>query len=46
MDFSDLTLLQLAGGATEPLARFIYMIIGIAGLLILVCLFEHWRLPQ
>ncbi len=24
---------QLAGGATEPLARFIYMIIGVSGLI-------------
>ena len=34
---------QLAGGATEPLARFIYMIIGISGLFNLGLLFDHWR---
>ena len=34
---------QLAGGATEPLARFIYLIIGISGLFNLGLLFDHWR---
>ena len=34
---------QLAGGATKPLARFIYMIIGISGLFNLSLLFDHWR---
>lgn len=33
---------QLAGGATEPLARFIYLIIGISGLFTLGLLFDHW----
>ena len=34
---------QLAGGSTEPLARFIYIIIGISGLLSLGLLFDHRR---
>jgi uncharacterized membrane protein YuzA (DUF378 family) len=34
---------QLAGGAAEPLARFIYLIIGISGLFNLGLLFDHWR---
>ena len=34
---------QLAGGSTEPLARFIYLIIGISGLLSLGLLFDRRR---
>jgi len=34
---------QFAGGATEPLARFIYLIIGVSGLFNLRLLFNQWR---
>jgi uncharacterized membrane protein YuzA (DUF378 family) len=34
---------QFAGGSAEPLARFIYLIIGISGLFNLGLLFDHWR---
>ena len=34
---------ELAGGAAEPLARFIYIIIGVSGLFSLGLLFEEWR---
>lgn len=34
---------QLAGGFSEPLARMIYILIGISGLFSLGLLFEHWR---
>ena len=34
---------ELAGGSAEPLARFIYIIIGVSGLLSLGLLFEEWR---
>lgn len=34
---------QLAGGFSEPLARIIYVLIGIAGLFSLGLLFEQWR---
>jgi len=34
---------ELAGGPTEPLARFIYIIIGVSGLFSLGLLFNEWR---
>lgn len=34
---------QLAGGSAEPLARFIYILIGISGLINLGLLFEEWQ---
>ncbi len=34
---------QMAGGSAEPLARFIYLLIGISGLFNLGLLFDHWR---
>ncbi|WP_172373874.1 DUF378 domain-containing protein [Sporosarcina jiandibaonis] len=34
---------ELAGGSAEPIARLIYIVIGVAGLLTLGLLFEDWR---
>ena len=34
---------QLTGGTVQPLARFIYIVIGISGLINLSLLFENWR---
>jgi uncharacterized membrane protein YuzA (DUF378 family) len=34
---------EFAGGTMQPLARFIYIIIGIAGLINLGLLFDDWR---
>lgn len=34
---------QMAGGTAEPLARFIYLIIGISGLINLGLLFDYQR---
>ncbi|QUW23225.1 DUF378 domain-containing protein [Sporosarcina sp. Marseille-Q4063] len=34
---------ELAGGSAEPIARLIYIVIGVAGLLNLGLLFEEWR---
>lgn len=34
---------QLAGGSTEPIARFLYIILGISGLFSLGLLFGEWR---
>ena len=34
---------QLAGGSAEPLARLIYIVIGVSGLFNLGLLFDHWR---
>ena len=34
---------ELAGGSAEPIARLIYIVIGVAGLLSLGLLFEEWR---
>ena len=34
---------ELAGGSAEPLARFIYIIIGVSGLFSLGLLFNEWR---
>lgn len=34
---------QLAGGATEPIARLLYVLIGISGLISLGLLFDEWR---
>ena len=34
---------ELAGGSAEPIARLIYIVIGVAGLLNLSLLFEEWR---
>lgn len=34
---------QLAGGFAEPLARLIYIVIGISGLINLGLLFGEWR---
>lgn len=34
---------QLSEGAMEPLARFLYILIGIAGLVSLAVLFDEWR---
>ncbi|WP_318616915.1 DUF378 domain-containing protein [Sporosarcina sp. YIM B06819] len=34
---------QMAGGSAEPLARFIYVVIGISGLINLGILFDYQR---
>lgn len=34
---------EFAGGSAEPLARFIYILIGVSGLLSLGILFNEWR---
>lgn len=34
---------QLGGGYSEPLSRFIYIVIGLSGLLSLGFLFDQWR---
>jgi uncharacterized membrane protein YuzA (DUF378 family) len=34
---------ELAGGYTEPLARLIYLVIGVSGLINLGLLFDDWR---
>lgn len=34
---------QMAGGSAEPLARFIYLLIGVSGLFNLGLLFDHWK---
>lgn len=34
---------ELAGGSAEPIARLIYIIIGVSGLINLSLLFEGWR---
>lgn len=34
---------QFAGGSAEPLARFIYIIIGVSGLINLGLLFNQWQ---
>lgn len=34
---------QLAGGVGEPLARLLYIVIGISGLISLSTLFTEWR---
>ena len=34
---------ELAGGSAEPIARLIYIVVGVAGLLNLGLLFEEWR---
>ncbi|MEK5037489.1 DUF378 domain-containing protein [Sporosarcina sp. FSL K6-3457] len=34
---------QMAGGSAEPLARFIYLVIGISGLINLGLLFDYQR---
>ncbi|MBE1556391.1 DUF378 domain-containing protein [Sporosarcina limicola] len=34
---------QMAGGSAEPLARFVYLVIGISGLFNLGILFKNWR---
>ena len=34
---------QLSEGAMEPLARLLYIIIGISGLISLAVLFDEWR---
>lgn len=34
---------QMAGGTAEPLARFIYLVIGISGLINLGLLFDYQR---
>lgn len=34
---------QLAGGSTEPIARLLYIAIGVSGLLSLGLLFGEWR---
>lgn len=34
---------ELAGGSAEPVARLIYIVIGISGLINLGLLFEEWR---
>jgi len=34
---------ELAGGYTEPLARLIYLVIGVSGLVNLGLLFDDWR---
>ena len=34
---------QMGGGFSEPLSRFIYIAIGISGLLTLGLLFDKWR---
>ena len=37
---------ELAGGSAEPVARLIYIIIGVSGLINLGLLFEEWRNPD
>lgn len=34
---------ELAGGSAEPVARLIYIVIGVSGLINLGLLFEEWR---
>lgn len=34
---------QLAGGSAEPMARLLYVLIGISGLFSLGLLFDEWR---
>lgn len=34
---------QLAGGTAEPIARLLYVLIGISGLISLGLLFDEWR---
>ena len=34
---------KLAGGSSEPVARLIFLIIGVSGLINLSLLFEEWR---
>lgn len=34
---------QFAGGSTEPIARLLYILIGISGLISLGILFDGWR---
>lgn len=34
---------QLAGGSTEPIARLLYIVIGVSGLFSLGILFDEWR---
>lgn len=34
---------QLAGGSAEPIARLIYILIGVSGLINLGLLFDEWR---
>lgn len=34
---------ELAGGSAEPIARLIYIIIGVSGLINLGLLFTEWR---
>lgn len=34
---------KLAGGSAEPVARLIYIVIGVSGLINLSLLFEEWR---
>ncbi len=34
---------QLAGGSTEPIARLLYVVIGVSGLISLGLLFDEWR---
>lgn len=34
---------QLAGGSAEPVARLLYILIGVSGLISLGLLFDEWR---
>ena len=34
---------QFAGGSAEPIARLLYILIGVAGILSLGLLFDEWR---
>ncbi|WP_342505812.1 DUF378 domain-containing protein [Sporosarcina sp. FSL K6-2383] len=34
---------QMAGGSAEPLARFVYLVIGVSGLINLGILFDYQR---
>ncbi len=34
---------QLAGGSAEPIARLLYILIGLSGLISLGLLFDEWR---
>lgn len=34
---------QLAGGSAEPIARLLYILIGVSGLVSLGLLFDEWR---
>lgn len=34
---------ELAGGSTEPIARLLYMLIGVSGLISLGSLFDEWK---